>query len=201
MSSHKLAFNSPSAKKRRHDTLTPATPSPITGADLSPIKGSVPQVTDFKDTDASKASMSSSRINLFKIGSPPEDFITGQDITKWGEFLETLKTFGASVDPLDAVVVRFALAQRRDTMAADKLVFSLLKGSYSPKQVDFLGGVNARFYCRNDVKRGATLLAGKDLVHKAVEKHSFIWALPLAAAWPPPHNLWIGRGDLLLLVL
>ncbi|KAN0132312.1 hypothetical protein V8E53_009876 [Lactarius tabidus] len=100
------------------------------------------------------------------------------DVVMWSRHLSSSAAFGAGyVDLMDLAISRHILTH-------DNNKFELNQSA---------------------VKKGGTLLAGKELVHRALKNRSFVWTMPMHAAWPPPlissvepgHNfLWSFRLNL-----
>jgi hypothetical protein len=162
----------------------------------TPKKLSLPEVEDLMEEDAAAPAAEGGQVNVHVIGSPPEHFISVEDVLQWEGLLNSLTSFGGRVDPLDVVVVNYTLARKNDALPLSRATFSMLKGGLEVKTQGFTGGLGAMFYYRSKSgsKKGGTLTAGKELAQRSVDKQSFLWSLPIAAACPPPLFVGPRRG-------
>jgi hypothetical protein len=174
------------AAKRRHEDETTPTPG---NTCQTPKKLSLPEVEDLMEEDVLvPAAEQGGRVNVYVVGSPPEEILVEEDVLIWGRMLNSLVTFGGRVDLLDVVVINAALAQKTDAFPVERAALGMFKGGLPVKRLDFSGGIEAMIYYRSKsgTKKGGTLAARKELAQRMVEKCSFLWSLPIAAAWPPP---------------
>jgi hypothetical protein len=110
------------------------------------------------------------------------------DVNTWSGHLSSSAAFGAGyVDPMDLTISRHILVHDDDEFELNQLLTRIFKGATIPRSK---WGDSKRFpftfWTRSAAKKGGTLLAGKELVHRALKNRSFVWTMPMHAAWPPP---------------
>ena len=71
-------------------------------------------------------------VNVLTIGSPNEDYITGQNVFQWASLLTTLTMFERVVDPLNVVVSNVALAHLDDALEIEQHIFCTFHDGASP---------------------------------------------------------------------
>jgi hypothetical protein len=110
------------------------------------------------------------------------------DVVMWAGHLSSSTKFGAGyVDPMDLAISRHLLTHEDDEFELNQLLTRIFKGASIPRSKwGDLKKYHFTFWTRSTSKKGGALLAGKDLMHRALKNRSFIWTMPMHAAWPPP---------------
>ena len=130
-----------------------------------------------------------------KIGTPGEDWITGDDIKMIASRFATLRTvpkeavappmvYKPVVDPLDIVVQRSLPAHLDDEMELATLAQRSFKGASIPNNYPF-DMIRANLIYRASEKRKGTLAGSVDIIHRSYSSRSFVWVVPAIVAWPP----------------
>ncbi|KAN0134072.1 hypothetical protein V8E53_008290, partial [Lactarius tabidus] len=118
------------------------------------------------------------------------------DMVMWSRHLSLSAAFGADyVDLMDLAISRHILTHDNNKFELNQLLMCIFKGATIPRSK--WGDSKCfpfTFWTRSAVKKGGTLLAGKELVHCTLKNCSFVWTMPMHAAWPPPLVLSVEPG-------
>ena len=190
--------SAPSSSKRARRSVPSPTDAPDTAADGSSFTwggaGADFNLDDLEERDDAMAEGTTFlplQTSQFKVICPLDVSkldLAQTDVVTWAGHLSSSAAFGAGyVDPLDLAISRHLLAHDDDEFELNQLLTRIFKGATIPRSKWGDSGLfKFTFWTRSTSKKGGTLLAGKDVVHRALKNRSFVWTMPMHAAWPPP---------------